>query len=182
MRDRSPAGSTGKINHLGGSPMHRLSVMAGIFGAALLMSSAAFAQVPADPNNPNEAVPDAMTQPPYGETINIETAKKAAAAAVAEAVKRNWNGLCVAIVGPSGDLVYFEKQDNCQFASVTISQHKARTAARYRRPTLVFERLLGKGSFFAYLPTLDDITASRARLWSAARLSARSVTAEVQNS
>ncbi|HVI15593.1 MAG TPA: heme-binding protein [Pseudolabrys sp.] len=141
--------------------MHRLSVMAGIFGAALLMSSAAFAQVPADPNNPNEAVPDAMTQPPYGETINIETAKKAAAAAIAEAVKRNWNGLCVAIVGPSGDLVYFEKQDNCQFASVTISQHKARTAARYRRPTLVFERLLGKGSFFAYLPTLDDVIASR---------------------
>ena len=141
--------------------MHRLSVMAGIFGAALLMSSVAFAQVPADPNNPNEAVPDAMTQPPYGETINIETAKKAAAAAIAEAVKRNWNGLCVAIVGPSGDLVYFEKQDNCQFASVTISQHKARTAARYRRPTLVFERLLGKGSFFAYLPTLDDVIASR---------------------
>ena len=141
--------------------MHRLSVMAGIFGAALLMSSAAFAQVPADPNNPNEAVPDAMTQPPYGETINIETAKKAAAAAIAEAVKRNWNGLCVAIVGPSGDLVYFEKQDNCQVASVTISQHKARTAARYRRPTLVFERLLGKGSFFAYLPTLDDVIASR---------------------
>ena len=141
--------------------MHRLSVMAGIFGAALLMSSAAFAQVPADPNNPNEAVPDAMTQPPYGETINIETAKKAAAAAIAEAVKRNWNGLCVAIVGPSGDLVYFEKQDNCQFASVTISQHQARTAARYRRPTLVFERLLGKGSFFAYLPTLDDVIASR---------------------
>ena len=141
--------------------MHRLSVMASIFGAALLMSSATFAQVPADPNNPNEAVPDAMTQPPYGETINIETAKKAAAAAIAEAVKRNWNGLCVAIVGPSGDLVYFEKQDNCQFASVTISQHKARTAARYRRPTLVFERLLGKGSFFAYLPTLDDVIASR---------------------
>jgi len=141
--------------------MHRLSVMAGIFGAALLMSSGAFAQVPADPNNPNEAVPDAMTLTPYGETINIETAKKAAAAAIAEAVKRNWNGLCVAIVGPSGDLVYFEKQDNCQFASVTISQHKARTAARYRRPTLVFERLLGKGSFFAYLPTLDDVIASR---------------------
>ena len=44
--------------------MHRLSVMAGIFGAALLMSSAAFAQVPADPNNPNEAVPDTMTLPP----------------------------------------------------------------------------------------------------------------------
>ncbi len=38
----------------------------------------------------------------------------------------------------------------------TISQHKARAAARYRRPTLVFERLIGKGAFFAYLPTLGD--------------------------
>ena len=133
--------------------MRRLGVIAGVFGAALLMNSAAFAQVAADPNNPNENLPDAMTPPPYGDTINIETAKKAAAGAIAEAQKRNWNA--------SGDLVYFEKQDNCQFASVTISQHKARTAARYRRPTLVFERLLGKGDFFTYLTTLDDVIASR---------------------
>ena len=81
--------------------------------------------------------------------------------AIAEATKRNWNGLCVAVVSPSGDLVYFEKQDNCQYASVTISQHKARTSARYRRPTVVFERLLGRGPFYAYLPTLDDVIASR---------------------
>ena len=141
--------------------MRRLTMLAGALGAALLMSSGAFAQVPADPNNPNEAIPDAMAPPAYGETISIENAKKAAAGAIAEAQKRNWNGLCVAVVGPSGDLVYFEKQDNCQYASVTISQHKARTAARYRRPTVVFERLLGKGAFFAYLPTLDDVIASR---------------------
>ena len=112
------------------------------------MSSGAFAQVPPDPNNPNEAVPEAMNPPAYGETINLETAKKVAAAAAAEATKRNWQ-MCIAVVGPSGDLVYFEKHDNCQFASISISQHKARTAARYRRPTVVFERLLGKGPFFA---------------------------------
>ena len=141
--------------------MRRLTVLAGAFGAALLMSSGAFAQVPADPNNPNETIPDAMTLPSYGEPINTETAKKAAAGAIAEAKKRNWNGLCVAIVGPYGDLVYFEKQDNCAYASVAISQHKARAAARYRRPTLVFERLLGKGDFFSYLTTLDDVIASR---------------------
>jgi glc operon protein GlcG len=136
--------------------------IAGALSAALLMSSAALAQVPADPNNPNEAIPDAMNPPAYGEPINTENAKKAAAAAIAEAQKRNWNGFCVAIVGPSGDLVYFEKQDNCQFASTGISQQKARAAARYRRPTLVFERLLGKGDFFAYLPTLgNDFIASR---------------------
>ncbi|HEY6859162.1 MAG TPA: heme-binding protein [Pseudolabrys sp.] len=141
--------------------MRRLTMLAGAFGAALLLSLGAFAQVPADPNNPNEAIPDGLTPPPYGETINIENAKKAAAGAIAEAQKRNWNAFCVAVVGPSGDLVYFEKQDNCQLASISISQHKARTSARYRRPTVVFERLLGKGAFFAYLPTLDDVIASR---------------------
>jgi len=141
--------------------MRRLTMIAGAAGVALLMSTGAFAQVPPDPANPNEAVPEAMVQPAYGEPINIETAKKAAAGAIAEAKKRNWNGMCVAVVGPSGDLVYFEKQDNCQFASVTISQHKARTAARYRRPTVVFERLSGKGPFFAYLATLDDVIMSR---------------------
>ena len=142
--------------------MRRLTVLAGAFGAALLLSSGAFAQVPADPNNPNEAIPDAMTPTPYGDPINIETAKKVAAGAIAEAQKRNWNALCIAVVGPSGDLVYFEKQDNCQFASIGISQLKARAAARYRRPTVVYERLLGKGDFFAYLPTLgNDFIASR---------------------
>jgi glc operon protein GlcG len=141
--------------------MYRLNMLAGAVGAALLMSAGAFAQVPADPSNPNESVPDTMNPPAYGEPVNTENAKKVAAAAIAEAQKRNWNGFCVTVVGPSGDLVYFEKQDNCQFASINISQHKARTAARYRRPTVVFERLLGKGNFFAYLTTLDDIIASR---------------------
>jgi glc operon protein GlcG len=141
--------------------MRCLTLMASALSVALLTSFGAFAQVPPDPNNPNEAVPDAMPLDiPYGETINIETAKKVAAAAVTEAKKRNWK-MCISIVAPSGDLIYFERMDNCQFASISISQHKARTAARYRRPTVIFERLLSKGPFFAYLPTLDDITASR---------------------
>jgi uncharacterized protein GlcG (DUF336 family) len=140
--------------------MRRLTLMS-ILCVALSTSFAAVAQVPPDPNNPNENIPDAMTQPTYGEPINIETAKKVAAGAIAEAKKRNWNGLCVAVVGPTGDLVYFEKQDNCQYASISISQHKARFAARTRRPTLIFERLMGKGDFYAYLTTLDDIIASR---------------------
>src|SRR5712672_4314253 len=141
--------------------MRRLIALASVVCVALLIGPGAFAQVPPNPDNPNDAVPDALTPPPYGEPINLETAKMVAAAAVAEATKRNWNAFCVAIVNPSGDLVYFEKQDNCQYASIGISQHKARTAARYRRSTVVFERLLGKGAFFSYLPTLDDVIASR---------------------
>ena len=136
--------------------MRRLMMMAGALGVALVMSSGAFAQVPPDPNNPNEKVPEKMIgATPYGEPIKIADAKKVAEAAIHEAVKRQWD-MCVSIVGPSGDLIYFEKMDNCQYASITISQNKARAAARFRRPTVVFERLMGKGDFFAYLPTLGD--------------------------
>ena len=135
--------------------------MAGALCVVLLSGAGAFAQVPPDPNNPNEAVPETMSPTPYGESINNETAKKVAAGAVAELKKRNWHGMCISIVDPHGELVYFERDDNCQYASISISQHKARVAARYRRPTVVFERLIGKGSFFAYLPTLDDLVASR---------------------
>lgn len=154
--------------------MARLVSMICALGVVLLSASAALAQVPPNSNNPNDVVADTFTPPPYGEAINLEMAKKAGA--VAEAKKRNWDAFCIAIVGPSGDLVYFEKLDNCQYASITISQHKARTAARYRRPTLAFENLIGKGPYFSYLTTLDDVIASRgATLWlSAARSSAPS--------
>jgi uncharacterized protein GlcG (DUF336 family) len=141
--------------------MRHLIALAGAVGVALLVSTGAFAQVPPNPDNPNDVVPDTLTPPPYGEPINIETARKVAAAAIAETQKRNWNAFCIAVVDPSGELVYFEKQDNCQYASIGIAQHKARTAARYRRPTLVFETLIGKGPYFAYLTTLDDVIASR---------------------
>ena len=141
--------------------MRHLFALAGAACVALLVITGAFAQMPPNPDNPNDAIPDALAPPPYGQPINLETAKKVAAAAIAETTKRNWNAFCVSVVDPSGDLVYFEKQDNCQYASIGISQHKARTAARYRRPTLVFETLMGKGPYFSYLSTLDDIVASR---------------------
>jgi hypothetical protein len=128
--------------------MRRLTVLAGAGCAALLISLGAVAQVPPDPNNPNEAVPEGMVQPEYGQPINLETAKKVAAAAAAEATKRNWRGLCISVVGPSGDLIYFERSDNCQFGSISISQHKARAAARYRRPTVVFEDCSARGPTF----------------------------------
>ena len=128
--------------------------------ALMLATSTAFAQVPADPNNPNEAVPEKHAYTPYGETIKLDQAKKAAEAALAESMKRGW-AMCIAVVGPTGDLIYFEKMDDCQYGSIAIAQHKAKAAAVFRRPTLVFERLLGKGPFFSYLATLDGVIASR---------------------
>lgn len=138
----------------------RLTMIAAVC-AALMTTGIAFAQVPADPNNPNENVPEKYTYTPYGENIKLELAKKVADAAMAEAIKRNWP-MCISIVDTSGELIYFEKMDECQYASINISQHKGRAAARYRRPTVVFERLMGKGPFFSYLPTLgDDFIGSR---------------------
>ena len=129
--------------------------------AALLVSSAAFAQVPpADEKNPNEALPEKHAYTPYGETIKLDQAKKAAAAALAESMKRGW-AMCIAVVSPSGELIYFEKMDDCQYGSISIAQHKARAAAKFRRPTLAFERLLGRGDYFRYLTSLDDVIASR---------------------
>jgi glc operon protein GlcG len=137
-----------------------LRSFAGSLSAVVLMTSTAFAQVPADPNNPNEAVPDKATYMPYGETIKLDQAKHAAEAALADATKRGWP-MCIAVVTPSGDLVYFIKMDDCQYASIAIAQHKAKAAATFRRPTVNFERLLGKGPFFSYLATLDGVIGSR---------------------
>lgn len=141
--------------------MRTFSIAAGAACIALLISTGAFAQVPPDPNNPNEAVPEKYNYTPYGENISLEQAKHVADAALAEAGQRGWP-MCISVVNTSGELVFFQKMDECQYASINISQHKARAAARYRRPTVVFERLMGKGPFFSYLPTLgDDFIGSR---------------------
>jgi len=77
-------------------------------------------------------------QTPYGLSINIESAKKAAAGAIAEARKNNW-AMAVAVVDTGGYLVYFEKMDGTQTGSVDVSIEKARSAALFRRPTKVFQ-------------------------------------------
>jgi uncharacterized protein GlcG (DUF336 family) len=80
----------------------------------------------------------AQQRPPYGTAINLETAKKVGAAAVAEARKNNWN-VAVAIVDNHGLLVYYEMLDDTQTASPNIALEKARTSATYRRATKELE-------------------------------------------
>jgi len=88
----------------------------------------------------------ALAQAPmsYGPTITAETAKRLAVPAIAEAKKNNWQ-MAVAIVDPSGDLVYFERMDDTQVASVDIAIAKARSAARFKRPTKAFQDILAAG-------------------------------------
>ena len=58
------------------------------------------------------------------------------------------------------NLVTFARMDGAQLASIAISEHKARVAVKFRRPTKAFEDAVQK-SGFNYALTLDDIVASR---------------------
>jgi len=126
--------------------------------SALLAVPAAIAQTPAP--NPLDAVPDKMPfDIPYGAPIGLERANAAIAAAIAEAKKKDWK-LNVAIVDSGGNLVAFQRMDGAQLASISIAEHKARTAVKYRRETKAFENAVQVANFH-YVLTLDDVIASR---------------------
>ena len=116
--------------------------------AALLLAVPVFAQAPAP-------IPDAMPfDIPYGTPISLERAKQVGDAAAAEAKKRNWK-MAIAVVDPSGDLVYFVKLDGTAYSSAKIAEHKARSAAIFRRPTKVFFDAMESGH--PYVMTLDGM-------------------------
>lgn len=90
-------------------------------------------------------------RPGYGPSINIAAAKKIAAGTIAECQKNSWN-VAVAVVDTHGFLVYFERMEDTQSASMDIAIGKARTAATYRRPTRVFMDVINKAPATATLP------------------------------
>ena len=92
------------------------------------------------------ALRTALAQMPnaYGSAISLENAKKAAEPALAEAAKNKWT-VAVAIVGPAGTLIYYEKMDNTQLGSAEVAIDKARTAALFKRPTKAFQDAVAAG-------------------------------------
>jgi uncharacterized protein GlcG (DUF336 family) len=110
--------------------------------------------------NPLDAVPDNMPfDVPYGAPITLEAADAAINAAWAEAKKRNWK-MNIAVVDSGGNLVAFKRMDGAQLASIAISEHKARAAARFRRETKAFETNIQTNNLI-YQLSLDDVVASR---------------------
>jgi len=95
---------------------------------AVLAATPAFAQMPN----------------PYGASVTLETARKIAATAMAEANKSGFK-MAIAVVDTAGDLVYFEKMDGTQVASVNIAQDKARSSVRFKRPTKAMQDVLAQG-------------------------------------
>ena len=86
----------------------------------------------------------AQERPPYGQEIGVDQAKKIAAGAVAESKKNGWR-MAIAIVDNHGFLVYYERMDDTQTASVGVALDKAKAAAMFRRPTKAFEDGIAKG-------------------------------------
>jgi len=86
----------------------------------------------------------AQERPPYGQEVNLDMAKKIAAGAYAESKKNGWR-MAIAVVDNHGFLVYYERMDDTQTASVDVAVDKAKAAAMYRRPTKVFEDGIAKG-------------------------------------
>lgn len=80
----------------------------------------------------------------YGMPIGVDTAKKAAQAALAETKRNGW-AMAVAIVDPAGVLVYYEKMDDTQLGSADVAIEKARSAARFKRATKAFQDTLAAG-------------------------------------
>ncbi len=90
------------------------------------------------------ALPAAAQQrPDYGTAVTTAQAKKIAAAVIAECAANKWN-IAVAVTDTAGGLVYFERMENTQNASLDIAVMKAKSAATYRRPTRAFLDAINK--------------------------------------
>jgi len=70
--------------------------------------------------------------------LTLAAAKQIAAAAEAEATNNKFN-MVITILDDGGNLLYLERMDDAQLASVTISQGKAHTALAFKRPTKMME-------------------------------------------
>jgi uncharacterized protein GlcG (DUF336 family) len=120
-----------------------LATGAGLLLGVCLLGVCAQAQQPPAAERP-VSLP-APPAPDYGLPIPNEQAKAAAEAAIAEAKKNNWR-MAITIVGPEGELIYFEKMDGAQSSSAALAQAKARTSALFRRSSKVFADQFAAGN------------------------------------
>jgi len=126
----------------------RERIMVKIFTAALLAvgcAGTALAQTPAAPPTT-----------PYGEPISLEMAKKAVAAAEAEAAQHGWP-MAIAVVDTSSNLVALHRMDNTQIGSIRLAEGKAHTAVEFRRPSRVMQDAVAGGGVGLWWLRVDGV-------------------------
>lgn len=77
--------------------------------------------------------------------LTLDGARKAIAAAQAEAKVKNAPGGVIAVVDEGGNLMALERLDGTFAAGASISIGKARTSVLFKRPTKFFEDIINKG-------------------------------------
>lgn len=78
------------------------------------------------------------------QTLSLEAAKHAAAAAASKAKSDNVS-VVIAVVDDGGHLIYLERIDHTVAVSASIAPGKARTAAIFKRPTSELEQTINRG-------------------------------------
>ena len=81
---------------------------------------------------------------PSKPVLTLEVAKELAKAATEFANKNNW-GVVIAIVDDGGHLLYLERMDDVQIASIELAIQKAKTAAGFKRKSKVFHDAVKAG-------------------------------------
>src|SRR5260221_257395 len=99
-----------------------------------MATASAIALLAALPARAQQQAPAPPPVIPYGMSISMEAAKKAMAAAEAEAAKNNW-AMAIAIVDTGGHLVMLHRLVNTQIGSGGLAVGKASTSAQFHRPT-----------------------------------------------
>ncbi len=90
------------------------------------------------------------------QTLTLAGAKQVIAAAIAKAKELNAPGGVIAVVDDGGNLMAVERLDGTFAAGANISIGKARTAAIFKRPTAVFEKIIREGR--TPMVALNDFT------------------------
>jgi glc operon protein GlcG len=86
-----------------------------------------------------------MSSLPVKKWLNLAAIRTLAAAAEAEARKRNVE-VTLCIVDESGNVLFLQKADDVGLNTIQFAQKKARYAALYRRPSRIAAEQLGSGN------------------------------------
>ena len=81
---------------------------------------------------------------PSRKVLTLEAARRAAAAAEAEAKRNNWS-VSIAVVDAAGHLVVFHRMDGAKLVAIDIATRKARTAVYFQQPTKALEEEVAGG-------------------------------------
>jgi len=112
--------------------------------ASLLLLSAAFLITP----------PPATAQLADAKVLTHDAVRTMVQAATDHANRNGW-AVSIAVVDEHGDLLAFRRLDGASLVSIDIAQAKARTAARFRRPTKALsDAIAGGGTALLTVPGL----------------------------